>query len=94
MCNSYDRIYYFLSSCGVLLSSNLVSLVINIYIYIKKIQSMGQQPSEESRNKRKVGPMLPPSKRPTMCGRCQSTKVGNHCNSASEAPPSIDMVST
>jgi hypothetical protein len=34
MCNSYDRIYYFLSSCGVLLSSNLVSLVINIYIYI------------------------------------------------------------
>lgn len=55
---------------------------------------MGQQPSEESRNKRKVGPMLPPSKRPTTCGRCQSAKVGNHCNSASEAPPSIDMVST
>ena len=53
---------------------------------------MGQQPSEESRNKRKVGPMLPPSKRPTTRGRCQSAKVGNHCNSASEAPPSIDML--
>lgn len=35
--------------------------------------------------------MLPPSKRPTTRGRCQSAKVGNHCNSASEAPPSIDM---